>query len=91
MTTSNEIMIAEKTDALYMPLECLHSQDSLSFVFKQTKGGITRQEVVPGLMNENEVEVINGITLEDQLYLSLPEDTIGLPLIRLEPALADKR
>lgn len=90
MTTSNEIMIAQKSDAIYIPLECLHAQDSLSFVFKQNSGQIIRQEIVTGLMNENEVEVMAGVALQDQLYLSLPEDTIGLPLKRLDPVLAGK-
>ncbi|MEM7368994.1 MAG: HlyD family efflux transporter periplasmic adaptor subunit [Bacteroidota bacterium] len=91
MTTSNEILIAEKSEAFYVPLECLHSQDSLSFVFKESSNGIIRQEITTGLMNENEVEVIAGIELEDQLYLSLPEDTIGLPLERLQAVLANRK
>ncbi|MEM7655931.1 MAG: HlyD family efflux transporter periplasmic adaptor subunit [Bacteroidota bacterium] len=87
MTTSNEILVAEKTQALYVPLECLHVRDSVNFVFKQTGGGIIRQEVETGLMNENEVELLAGINLEDDLFLSLPGDTVGLTLIPLsEPS-----
>jgi hypothetical protein len=78
MTTSNEILVAEKTQTMFLPLECLHTLDSLSFVFKKTANGILRQEVKTGLMNENEVEILAGLDLKDQLFLSLPADTSGL-------------
>ena len=84
MTTSNQILVESKTDAIFIPLECLHAQDSLSYVFKMTGNRLVRQEIVPGLMNENDVEVLAGLEMEDQVYLSLPGDTTGLEFNRLE-------
>ena len=92
MTTSNTIVVAEIPEALYIPLETIHTQDSLTYVFARRGGRTVRQEVHLGLLNENEVIVEDGLTVEDRLYLSLPTDTTGMDLRRLErqEALASK-
>ncbi|MFB3131173.1 MAG: efflux RND transporter periplasmic adaptor subunit, partial [Rhodothermales bacterium] len=84
MTTSNTIVVAEIPEALYIPLETIHTQDSLTYVFARRGGRTVRQEVHLGLLNENEVIVEDGLTVEDRLYLSLPTDTTGMGLQRLE-------
>ncbi len=85
MTTSNTIVVAEIPEALYIPLETIHTQDTLNFVFVRRGGRLMRQEVSLGLLNENEAIVEAGLDEADRLYLSLPADTTGLPLERLEP------
>ncbi len=92
MTTSNTIVVAEIPEALYIPLETIHTQDSLTYVFTRRGGRTVRQEVHLGLLNENEAIVEDGLTVEDRLYLSLPTDTTGMGLQRLEgqEALASK-
>ena len=85
MTTSNTIVVAEISEALYIPLETIHTQDTLNFVFLRRGGRLMRQEVALGLLNENEAIVEAGLDEADRLYLSLPSDTTGLPLERLEP------
>ncbi|MCZ6529800.1 MAG: HlyD family efflux transporter periplasmic adaptor subunit [Chloroflexi bacterium] len=85
MTTSNTIVVADIPEALYVPLETIHTQDSLTYVFARRSGRTVRQEVHLGLLNENEVIVEDGLTVEDRLYLSLPTDTTGMDLQRLEP------
>ena len=72
MTTGNQILIAEKEESIYIPLEALHANDSLSYVFKKSGMSIQRQEVLIGLSNENEVEILAGLSEEDQIYLSIP-------------------
>ncbi len=84
MTTSNEVLVSEVEQTTYLPLECLHVQDSLNFVFKRQGGRIIRQEVRPGLINENDVEILAGILPEDKVFLSLPEDTTGLAWRKIE-------
>ena len=88
MTTSNTIVVAEISEALYIPLETIHTQDSLNYVFVRRGGRVMRQEVTLGLLNENEVIVEAGLDEADRLYMSLPADTTGLPLERLEPSQA---
>lgn len=84
MTTSNEILVAQKEQSLFIPLECLHAKDTISYVFLDQGGSITRQEIEAGLINENDVEILSGLSLESKIYLSMPADTAGLSMVRLE-------
>lgn len=87
MTTSNEIIVAELPDVTYVPLEAIHTADSLNYVFVRTGRGVVRREVRLGLFNENEAVVEDGLETLDQIYLSVPADTAGMPLQRI-PATA---
>lgn len=78
MTTSNIIHVNSVDDALHVPLETIHTQDSLNFVYKRQGLDVTMQQVILGLMNENDVIIHEGASLEDQLYLSTPSDTTGI-------------
>ncbi|MEZ5011463.1 MAG: hypothetical protein R2744_07690 [Bacteroidales bacterium] len=67
MTTGNQIVTSVFEDVVYIPLECVHaSEDSIPFVYK--KNG-TKQVVVLGASNENEVIIEQGIE-EGELLLS---------------------
>lgn len=78
MTTSNTIHVHSVEDARFIPLETIHTVDSLNFVFKQEGLNPVLQQVILGLMNENDVIVHEGISKDDQLYLSIPADTSGV-------------
>ena len=78
MTTSNTIHVNSVEDALFVPLETIHTSDSLNFVFKSDGLDIAMQQVVLGLMNDNDVIIHEGISPDDVLYLSTPEDTSGV-------------
>lgn len=84
MTTSNRIIVDRLSDAMYIPLESIHVQDSTSFVFKKSGLSMVMQEVDLGIMNENEVVVHRGLSLNDVIYLSLPDDTAGTERVFLE-------
>lgn len=83
MTTSNTIVVAKREDVLHVPLEAIHSGDSLSYVYVHDGGTPSRREVRLGLLNENAAVVEAGLTAEDRIYLSLPADTAGARLVRL--------
>jgi multidrug resistance efflux pump len=87
MTTSNRIIVDRVPDALYVPLETIHVQGSSSFVFKDSGLSVVMQQVELGLMNENEVIVHSGLSLDDTIYLSVPEDTAGIQKVMLEEAI----
>jgi multidrug efflux pump subunit AcrA (membrane-fusion protein) len=87
MTTSNRIIVDRLDDAMFVPLETIHVQDSTSFVFKQSGLSAVMQEVDLGLMNENEVVVHRGLNLDDIIYLSVPDDTSGIDKLYLEEAI----
>jgi multidrug efflux pump subunit AcrA (membrane-fusion protein) len=84
MTTSNTIVVAQREDVMHIPLEAVHTQDSLTYVFARRGSDLVRQQVRLGLLNENRAIVDAGVTLDDELYLSLPADTSGLPLLTLD-------
>jgi hypothetical protein len=71
MTTSNQILTKEYDDVLYIPLETVHTNDSVSFVYR--KNGV-RQIVILGDANENSIIVEKGLNKGDELYLSLPSE-----------------
>jgi RND family efflux transporter MFP subunit len=74
MTTSNEILVAKLDEALSIPLECVHTEGTTTFVFKKDGGSVVKQEVKLGQMNENAAVVLAGVTQKDQLYLSSPAE-----------------
>ncbi|MEN8192591.1 MAG: HlyD family efflux transporter periplasmic adaptor subunit [Bacteroidota bacterium] len=84
MTTSNEITIADVDSSLSIPLECIHNQDSLSYVIRQNGSGLEKQEVELGLINDDSAIIENGITIDDELYFSTPTGKEDLEIIRLE-------
>jgi HlyD family secretion protein len=81
MTTSNQIVTDVFTDVLYLPLEAIHTNDSLSFVY--TKSG-KKQIILPGLTNENFIIVEQGVEQGDEVYLSIPENEDKLKYAGLE-------
>ena len=85
MTTNNAILISRIDSVTYLPLEAVHSNDSANFVYK--KNG-TRQIVVLGETNENEVIIEKGIKAGDKVYLSVPVNAnnykyTGLELVQI--------
>jgi len=85
MTTSNQIITNVYENVQSLPLEAIHADDSLSFVY--TKKG-KKQVVVTGEMNENYIIIEKGISSNDEVYLSVPEkpesfDLAGKELISI--------
>ncbi len=72
MTTGNQIITKTFNDVTFIPLETVFATaDSIPFVYK--KDG-SRQVVVLGESNENDVIVEQGLKKGDRLYLTIPED-----------------
>lgn len=70
MTTSNAIIIDTFKNVKYIPIESIHSQDSIPFVY--TKSG-KKQVVMLGEMNETDVIIEKGLDEKDVIYMALPE------------------
>ena len=83
MTTSNKILISEEKNAFFVPLECIHSEDSTTFVYKKSGLSTVKQKVTLGMMNESEVVIKTGISGEDELFLSIPENAEELSWSKL--------
>ncbi|RLD28075.1 MAG: RND transporter [Bacteroidetes bacterium] len=71
MTTSNEVITSLIDSVIYVPLEAVHANDSLTFVY--TREG-KKQVVVLGESNENNIIVEMGLKKNEMLYLSIPSE-----------------
>ncbi|MEQ9466475.1 MAG: efflux RND transporter periplasmic adaptor subunit [Ekhidna sp.] len=71
MTTSNKIVTKTVENALFVPLESLHSQfDSITYVFKKSGGSTIKQEVMIGDANAEYVHILAGLEAGDKVHLS---------------------
>ena len=91
MTTGNQIITKTFSDVMYVPLETVFATtDSIPFVYK--KDG-SRQVVVLGESNENDIIVEQGLKQGEKLYLSIPSDGDNFKLQgeELVAAIKDRR
>ena len=84
MTTANEILVAKLDSVLSVPLECVHTESGLTYVFKKSGRSIVKQEVALGMLNENATVVTRGLTGQDELLLATPPEPGKLTIVRLE-------
>lgn len=90
MTTSNDILIETIEDALFVPLESVHTFDSDHFVFRRDGTQTVMQQIVMGARNENDVVILEGLTQDDEVLISLPPDTTNLRRIMLPDDVLEK-
>jgi multidrug efflux pump subunit AcrA (membrane-fusion protein) len=83
MTTANEILVAKLDDAISIPLECVHTEGTMTYVFKKDGGSIVKQEVKLGQVNESSAVALAGIAQKDQMYLSSPPDADKMKMVSL--------
>ena len=83
MTTSNIIQTGYFEDVVYVPIESVFSNDSLSFVYLAGNDKI-KQIIETGEENENFVIVNQGISEGEELYLSVPADADDFKLSGFE-------
>ena len=81
MTTSNHVITQTLDSVLFVPLEAVHANDSLTFVY--TRDG-KKQVVVLGESNENHIVVDMGVKKGERLYLSMPENPESFKYAGLE-------
>lgn len=83
MTTSNTIETSRIADALSIPLEAVHSENDLPFVYKKSGVRVVKQEVETGVMNDNEVVILRGVEAGEQVLLVPPANADKLTPQRL--------
>ncbi len=72
MTTSNVIQTGTFSDTLFIPAESVFSNDSMQYVFLESKNTIIKQVVDLGDENENYVLVRKGLNEGDIILLTPP-------------------
>ncbi len=83
MTTANTILTQTHEDVSYIPLEALHSNDSINYVFTYKEGRLVRKEVLSGAFNEEFVIIQLGLNEGEDVLLSIPEKPEELRLLEL--------
>ena len=74
MTTSNAVETASVPNVLSIPLEAVTSDSGLSFVYRKAGGHVVKQQIVTGVMNDNEIVVLQGLAQGDEVLLVPPAD-----------------
>ncbi|HSF88676.1 MAG TPA: efflux RND transporter periplasmic adaptor subunit [Saprospiraceae bacterium] len=83
MTTGISILTDSIPTCLQVPLEAIQV-DSVSFVYKKTKSGYVRQEVVTGPSNDISICIAAGLQKGEQLSLNAPETEAEIPFVYLD-------
>jgi multidrug efflux pump subunit AcrA (membrane-fusion protein) len=86
MTTKNEILTSSLDSVLHIPLDCVQSNDSISYVYTDN----SRQQVILGPSNENEVIIKAGLKAGEEVYLVPPSKAEKSRLVRLAPGIIGK-
>ncbi len=81
MTTKNIIITEQIDSVLFIPIEALHSNDSVSYVFKEVGMRITKKQVKPGQTNNNEIIILEGLKKGDEVLLTIPENHADLKIV----------
>jgi multidrug efflux pump subunit AcrA (membrane-fusion protein) len=81
MTTKCTIITSVIDNVLSIPLEAVHTTDSISYVFINS----VRQEVRLGESNENEIILKEGLAEGDKILLSKPDNGDSWTLEKLSP------
>ncbi|MEO1434661.1 MAG: HlyD family efflux transporter periplasmic adaptor subunit [Bacteroidota bacterium] len=72
MTTSNELVTNVYEDVLYLPLEAVHSNDSMSFAFVKEGNKILKKELILGPPNDQDVIIEHGLAESETVFLNFP-------------------
>jgi HlyD family secretion protein len=83
MTTKNTITTHTERNVLFVPIEAIHVEDTINYVFKDQVGRIVRQQVVPGIRNENFIIISEGLEENETIYLSIPGKAEDFRLVTL--------
>ena len=83
MTTSNTIQINFFEDVLFIPIESVYSNDSVSYVFP-AEGKEIKQIIETAEENENYVMVLQGVSEGQKLYSLEPENAESLSISGIE-------
>lgn len=85
MTTGISILTDSIPSCLQVPLEAIQV-DSVSFVYKKTKTGFEKQEVVTGPSNDISICIAAGLEKGEQVSLNAPDGADDLAFTYLEPS-----
>jgi RND family efflux transporter MFP subunit len=83
MTTSNAIETLSLDKVLSIPLEAVTTEDNVPYVFKRDGGGVVKQEVATGALNDTHVLITGGLAEGDEVLLVPPANATAMVGMRL--------
>lgn len=86
MTASCKIATARYQEAVFVPLECINTENKLSFIYLKDGNTTLKQQVIIGTNNETDALIVNGATAGQTVFLSIPSDTANLALHAIDSA-----
>ncbi len=86
MTTKNRIITEVIDSVTFIPIECVHANDSMTFVFKGSK----KVQIIPGKSNENDIVILEGLKKGDNIYLKAPSSADNWSYTLLDPDIIEK-
>ena len=86
MTTKNRIITKVIDSVTFIPIECVHANDSMTYVFKGSK----KVQIMPGKSNENDIVILEGLKKGDNIYLKAPSSADNWSYILLDPDIIEK-
>jgi len=72
LTVSCRIIIGIIKNALYVPLDALHSEGALNYVFKKTSSGFEKTTVETGASNSDFIVITKGLIESDKVAMTDP-------------------
>ncbi len=86
MTTKNTIITDIIDSVLFIPIESIHNNDSLSFVYTSN----SKKHVITGKSNENEIIIRAGLEKDEKIFLAAPENANDYKLSTLDTSIVNK-
>ena len=90
MTTKNTILTNVIDSVLSIPIEAIFNTDSTTYVYKKDGRSATRQQVIVGSSNDNEIIIRAGLQEKDEVLLVPPEKAEKLKLSALSKEIISK-
>jgi HlyD family secretion protein len=84
MTTKNVLLVNTVKDVLFVPMECIHSENNMTIIYKSTDNRIVKAEVATGQSNDNDIIITKGLNENDVIFLTIPPDPDKLELKKIQ-------
>jgi hypothetical protein len=81
MTTKNTVITAIIDSVMFVPIEAVQANDSISYVYT----GKFRKQIISGKSNENEIIVLTGLQPGEEIHLLVPGNPDGYTWVFLDP------
>ena len=72
LTVSCRIIVDKMDDVLYVPIDAIHTEAGINFVYKKTGGSFKKNEVETGRSNSDYTIILTGLDEKDEVALVNP-------------------